>query len=302
MMIKINRILCPIDFSRCSEIALRNAYFLASALCCELHVFHAVIMYEDDSYKPDDRLPDNIVSYDLIEEISNQKINQIIKDHDICNAEIKTASSRGFSAVEEILNYASENEIDFIAMGTHGRTALSHLLLGSVAERIVQMSTYPVMTFRKNDQKLIQSKNILLPIDFSEYSKLALQYALELAKHFDLTITLFHAFEQDFHPAFYAAGKESIFEIDKDLKKRAERAITDFRADLGYPDVKTKVVFDEGIAYQAILKQIEAHYYDFVALGSHGLKGIEHFLMGSTAEKVVRRSEIPVLTVKKTSS
>lgn len=297
-MIRIARILCPIDFSKCSKIALQNAIELARKTNAQLHLFHAILMYEDDSYKPDDRLPDNIVSYELIEEISNQKLKNVAEDHAGDTIKIVTASSRAFSAAEEILNYAGENEIDLVMMGTHGRTAMSHLLLGSVAERVIRMAKCPVMTFRKDAKNLNTHQKILVPIDFSEHSKLALRYALELAEIYQSEITLLHAFEQQIHPSFYAAGKTSIFEIDSDLKKRATDAMVKFRSELGKADIKTNYALAEGAAYHEIIEYAKNENFDLLVIATHGLRGLQHFLIGSTTEKVIRHAEIPVLTVK----
>jgi nucleotide-binding universal stress UspA family protein len=264
----------------------------------ELHLFHAILMYEDDSYKPDDRLPDNIVSYALIEEISNQKLKNIAADHAGDSFKVVTASSRAFSAAEEILNYAEDKQIDLIIMGTHGRTAISHLLLGSVAERVIRMAKCPVMTFRKDSKNLGEYKKILVPTDFSDHSRLALRYALELANFYKYEITLFHAFEQQMHPSFYASGKTSMFEIDSELKQRATEAMTRFRNELGKPEIETKYVFAEGAAYHEIVEYTKKENFDLLVIATHGLRGLEHFLIGSTTEKVIRHAEIPVLTVK----
>jgi nucleotide-binding universal stress UspA family protein len=297
-MIHISRILCPIDFSKCSKIAFKNAIELAKKTNAQLHLFHAIIMYEDDSYKPNDRLPDNIVSYELIEEISNQKLKNVADDHASDAVKIVTASSRAFSAAEEILNYADENNIDLIAMGTHGRTELSHLLLGSVAERVIRMAKCPVMTFRSDAKKLGIHQKILVPIDFSDHSRLALRYALELAEIYQSEITLLHVFEQPMHPAFYVAGKTSVFEIDADLKKRATDAMVKFRYEQGKDEIKTNYVFAEGAAYHEIVEHSKKGNFDLLVIATHGLRGLQHFLIGSTTEKVMRHAEIPVLVVK----
>ena len=297
-MIKINKILCPLDFSKCSKVALKNAIELAKKVNAELHLFHAILMYEDDSYKPDDRLHDNIVSYALIEDISNQKLKNIAVDLAGDGFKVVTVSSRAFSAAEEILRYAEDNQIDLIIMGTHGRTAISHLLLGSVAERIIRMSKCPVLTFRKDWKDQGEYKSILVPIDFSDHSKLALQYALELAELYNSEITLFHAFEQQMHPSFYASGKTSMFEIDSELKQRAAEAMTRFRNESGKPAIDTKFAFAEGAAYHEIVEYTKKKHFDLLVIATHGLRGLEHFLIGSTTEKVIRHTEIPVLTVK----
>lgn len=297
-MIKIKKVLCPVDFSKCSRVALENAIELAKKAKGELHLFHAILMYEDDSYKPDDRLPDNIVSYELIQEISNQKLQNIASDHHIDGFKIVTASSRAFSAAEEILNYAEDNQIDLIIMGTHGRTAISHLLLGSVAERVIRLARCPVMTFRKDAKKLVVYKKILVPIDFSDHSKLALRYALALADFYNSEITIFHSFEQQLHPSFYVSGKTSLFEIDSELRQRASDAMIKFRSDFKKSDIVTNYVLAEGPAYHKIVEYAKKENFDLLVIATHGLRGLEHFVIGSTTEKVIRHSEIPVLTVK----
>ena len=297
-MIQMSRILCPIDFSKCSKVALKNALELAKKTNAQLHLFHAILMYEDDSYKPNDRLPDNIVSYELIEEISNQKLKNVADDHAGDAVKIVTASSRAFSAAEEILNYAEENKIDLLIMGIHGRTAISHLLLGSVAERVIRMAKCPVMTFRNDAKNLGIYHKILAPIDFSEHSKLALRYSLELARIYQSEITLLHVFEQPVHPSFYAAGKTSVFKINSDLKKRATDAMLIFRNEQGNEKIKTSYVLAEGAAYHEIVEHSKKGNFDLLVIAAHGLRGLQHFLIGSTTEKVIRHAEIPVLTVK----
>ncbi len=297
-MIKVNRILCPLDFSKCSRVAMKNAIELAKRVKGELHLFHAILLYEDDTYKPDDRLSDNIVSYAMIEEISNQKLNDIAADHEGNSFKVVTASSRGFSAAEEILIYAEDKQVDLIVMGTHGRTAISHLLLGSVAERIIRIAKCPVMTFRENSKNLGECKKILVPIDFSEHSKLALQYALELADSFDSNITLFHVFEQRIHPAFYLSEEISMFEIDSELKQRANDAMINFRKAFDKPTIDTNYVFAEGVAYREIVDYAKKDNFDLLVIATQGLSGLEHFLIGSTTEKVIRHADLPVLAVK----
>lgn len=297
-MIEIKKILCPLDFSKCSKIALKNAVELAKKLNSELHLFHAILLYEDDSYKPDDRLPDNIVSYALIEDISKQKLKNIASDHQIDDFKIVTASARAFSAAEEILNYAEDNKIDLIVMGTHGRSAISHFLLGSVTERTIRMAGCPVLTFRKESKSVNDFKNIIVPIDFSDHSKLALRYALEVAKVYASEITVFHSIEQQVHPAFYTSGKISLFEIDAELRQRATDAMMEFRTELDMSEIKTKYHLAEGPAYHEIINYIKNENFDLLVIATHGLKGLEHFLIGSTTEKVIRHAELPVLTVK----
>jgi len=170
--------------------------------------------------------------------------------------------------------------------------------LGSVAERVIRMAKCPVMTFRKDARNLNLHQKILVPIDFSEHSKLALRYALELAEIYQSEITLLHAFEQQMHPSFYAAGKTSIFEIDGELKKRATDAMVKFRSEVGKVDIATNYALAEGAAYHEIVEYSKKENFDLLVIATHGLRGLQHFLIGSTTEKVIRHAEIPVLIVK----
>ena len=297
-MIKINKILCPVDFCRCSENALKNALIIAQKYQAELHLFHAILIYENETYQAGENTPDFTKSYDLLSKISDTKLNTMLesKANDL---EIKKIITRGFSASEEILTYAGENAFDLIVMGTHGRKGVGHFLMGSVAEKVVRTAQCPVLTIHEQTKTIDDYEHIFVPVDFSDYSRLALNYGLELASMYNADITLFHVVEQNIHPSFYTAGKSSIFEIDSDLRDRSIEAMKEFREKAGHKDVSTRYVITEGKVGKEIIDYLKDHPVDLVVIATHGLTGIEHFLLGSNAEKVVRRATAPVLTVKK---
>ncbi len=297
-MIKINKILCPVDFCKCSENALKNALIIAQRYNAELHLFHTILIYEDETYHAGENTPDFTKSYDLLSEISDTKLTTMLKS-ETNHLKIKKVITRGVSASEEILSYAGENGFDLIVMGTHGRKGVGHFLMGSVAEKVVRMAQCPVLTIHEQTKTIDAYDHIFVPVDFSEYSQLALSYGLELASGYNADITLFHVVEQSIHPSFYAGGKSSIFEIDSELRNRSIEAMNDFRDKAGHKNVATKYVLTEGRAAKEIIDYLADHPVDLVVIATHGLTGIGHFLLGSTTEKVVRRSTTPVLTVKK---
>ena len=296
-MIKIKKILCPVDFSDCSAKALQNALLLAGTYKAELTVFHAVLVFEDETYQPDERLPDFNESYKILSEISDRKLNQLIKGEGN-GFRIKKVTRRGFSASEEILSYVQEHGFDLIVMGTHGRNVISHLLLGSVAEKVVRLAPCPVLTITADAKSISKSKNILVPMDFSDFSKTALNYALEIASQYDAQVTLFHVVEQQIHPSFYASGASSIFEIDTQLKQRVISAMKKCCRDLDYATVTTDYEVVEGRPAHEIVEYTKHKNIDLVVIATHGLTGLEHYIWGSTTEKVVRSARVPVLTVK----
>lgn len=146
-MIAIKKILFATDFSECAKAAQDYAAALAEQFQAELHVLH--VMPDIAMMMPDPgtalSLPQNYL-LDLKTE-AQKSLDKLLPD----------ASKRGISAVRnvrmgnpfvEIVKYAEENGIDLIVVGTHGRGALMHLLLGSVAEKIVRKAKCPVLSVR----------------------------------------------------------------------------------------------------------------------------------------------------------
>ncbi|MFW5921068.1 MAG: universal stress protein [Polyangiales bacterium] len=144
-MAEIKRILSPVDFSETSDHALRYAVDLASKLGAEMHVVH---VYQLPMYA----LPDGgvLAGPDVAAGIMDQaqkRMKELTKELDGEGVRMKTHVIEGMPH-REIVRMADEIEADLIIMGTHGRSGLSHLLLGSVAERVVRTSTHPVLTVR----------------------------------------------------------------------------------------------------------------------------------------------------------
>ena len=145
-MNKYRRLLCPVDFSDVSKNAFQIAIDLAVLFKADLHVMHVFQM-------PASTIPEGI--YDIPDDMEDKvkshfskKLDEFIKNHSTPEINITTGSYAGFPHVE-IINSAKEAKADMIVMGTHGRTGLSHVLLGSVAERVIRTSDIPVLTVRK---------------------------------------------------------------------------------------------------------------------------------------------------------
>lgn len=294
-MIYLKKILCPLDFSKCSDNALKNALIIAEKYGAELHLFHAVLMFDDEGYQSDDRLSDFKKSYDILSEISDAKLADLVKGK-TGNVKIKSASRRGFSASEEILSYAEEVGIDLIVMGTNGRNVIRHFLIGSVAEKVLRLSRCPVLSVREETESIGTHNHILVPVDFSEYSNQALQFGLEIASRYGLKVTLMHVIEQVNHPSFYGT---SIFEITSRLREQSLEVMKDLRNKFKFPEVETNYVLSDGKPAHEIIEHANNNDFDLLVIATHGLTGLEHFLMGSTTEKVIQSVNIPVLVVRK---
>jgi universal stress protein A len=146
-MIEIRKILAPIDFSEHASNAVRYACGLAERLDAELHLLHVLSAIVPSGPDPlfTTALPQEM--YRESEEQSRQALEKSL-DPSWGKPRSVEVAVRWESPVDGIVNYAQETAIDLIVIATHGRTGLSHVLLGSVAERIVREAPCPVLTIR----------------------------------------------------------------------------------------------------------------------------------------------------------
>lgn len=302
-MITLKNILYPTDFSDSAELSLKWSLLLAKNFEAELTMFHAVVLHGDDV--GDDvysRFPDLEKCFVALEEQADSRLEKVIEDEG--RVSIRQVVRRGVSASDEILKFIGEEKFDLVVMGTHGRRGLKHFLLGSVAERVVQHAPCPVLTVRQSEHKEgvpdkteLDVKRVILPIDFSEPSKLAARYAVVLSKLMGARLDVVHVIDSTVHPSFYAIGVESLIQEDPKLVSRAEKAVHSFMEE-AKAAIEYNVVIAEGKPASEIARLSEEKEDPLIIIASHGMGYLERVMLGSTAEKVVRMAKCPVLTVK----
>jgi len=146
-VVEIRKILAPTDFSAHAENAVRYACGLAERLGAELHLLHvlsAIIPTGPDPLFAPVLLPDSYHE----SELHARAALETLLDPSWGSPRSVAVAVRWESPVEGIVDYAREAAIDLVVIATHGRTGLSHVLLGSVAERIVREAPCPVLTIR----------------------------------------------------------------------------------------------------------------------------------------------------------
>ena len=144
-MITLNNILVPSDFSECSDQAIRYGLELARKFDASLHLLHVV---QDPATQPWAAEGFAMPLLEVIEQWQKQAEDRLLTAvPPIERGRARVASTVG-SPYPEILRYAAEHDIDLIVMGTHGRGGVSHLLLGSIAEKVVRRAPCPVLTVR----------------------------------------------------------------------------------------------------------------------------------------------------------
>ena len=299
-MLKLKKILFPTDFSKCADQVLAHTVFFAKKYNAEIHILHVITIFKDQPSVVSDEITETQEMIRKLEDIVEKQLNRVVNSHASDDLAIITTKKRGMSAAPVILEYASDQDIDLIVMGTHGRRGMGHLLLGSATEEVVRMAKCPVFTIRESEKpKSLEAINkILVPVDFSDYSKNALAYAAEIAESYGAQLQLFHVIEETIHPAYSLSGKSSKIELAPGIEEDCRKRIGQMIQETGISKEDTEIIINSGQAALEIIKFATDNLSDLIVIATHGLTGIEHLLLGSVTEKVARMAPCPVFTIK----
>ncbi|HLC17537.1 MAG TPA: universal stress protein [Thermodesulfobacteriota bacterium] len=140
-------------------------------------------------------------------------------------------------------------------------------------------------------------KRILLPTDFSDASEKAASYALSLARSYGAKLHVLHVVDLTDEPSGFYVPHLSYEKLNEEMKASAEKMLKRFtgRVFKGIKDIETHVVAGE--PYKEIIRLVKDADIDVVVVGSSGKSGVDRFLFGSTAERVMRKLDRPVLVV-----
>jgi nucleotide-binding universal stress UspA family protein len=292
-MLAIRRILWPTDFSQGSGHAFPHAAALADWHDAELHVLNV-------------REGKTEVRKDMAQQFpfSKERLSNLLNTADPSSQSIdldalslQQEQIDAPSPAEAIVSYAEEQGVDLIVAGTHGRRGLQRMVIGSVAEEVLRTASCPVLTVRAGEEPASawNVRNILAPVDFSDESTTAVRHAKELALTYGAQITLLHAVEEVMYPSAY--GMEMADVPGPEVVERVERSLADMaRDEIGYEHVVVETAI--GYAPSVILDHEEENDVDLIVIATHGRTGLERLLLGSVAERIVRRASAPVFVVK----
>jgi nucleotide-binding universal stress UspA family protein len=145
---------------------------------------------------------------------------------------------------------------------------------------------------------MVAFKEILIPTDFSEYSLRAIDYAVEIAQKFGSHLTLVYVVEPLLQTADLTWTTVDLEELNKAHSDTSEKQLAKLVGERIPKGVSCDARILFGKAFVEILKYAKGENADLIVMATHGRGAISHLLMGSTAEKVVRKASCPVLTVK----
>ena len=196
----------------------------------------------------------------------------------------------------EINRLIAEEKYQFLVLGSHSKSVVEEMLLGSVADSIISNLAVPALLIkckggRQSACPLVFSGNILFPTDFSDNAKAAFETLTSLVSNYNSTVTLYHVQNKDTIPRDLDYKIEEFNRIDTDRLNKLRGSL--LKAGAKY--VKVKV--ETGYAKQAITDEINGGNYNLVVMGTQGRGWIEEIFLGDVAHAVIRKSNTSLFLV-----
>jgi nucleotide-binding universal stress UspA family protein len=205
---------------------------------------------------------------------------------------------------EEVIAAAQAEDSDLIVVGTRGKTGLAHVLLGSTAERVIRGASCPVLAVRTepadNEDESVLSRpvtleRILVPVDFSDCSLDALDYAAMVAQQAKASVMLLHVLEPVSYGLDFDLGH---FRSREDVRESWTKRLEQLAATHQQPHMPIEYRLRGGFPADSILDAAKTLPCDLIVMGTHGRRGISHTISGSVAEAVLRKAHCPVIAVR----
>jgi nucleotide-binding universal stress UspA family protein len=294
-MLTIDRVLFPTDFSDGSKRAFPQAAFLADWHDADLHILNVTGRHRHNYKETKENFP---IAIDTLTDWLRRPAASVTGTNwpDLEALPIEQEQVESSAPAERIVDYAEKQSIDLVVMGTHGRRGVDRMLFGSVTEEVVRHAPCPVFTVRTDaDVEPSQAvRRILVPVDFSRGSESAVRHAKEMALTYGAEIDLLHVVEEPVYPSAYEV--ETTFPSDEVVARVEDRLGEMAREEIGIEHVVVEALV--GHPARGILDYVETNDVDLIVQATHGRTGLDHVLLGSVTERVLRQSPVPVFVVK----
>lgn len=273
------KLLVPTDFSKQADQAFEVACQLAKRYKAQLHLIHLVefphtileSVTGSQNFEPPEAL--------FFLKMAQKKFQELKSRH--FAADINIIDTVKFSPIHQgILDYAKNESIDTIIMGSHGTSGFEELFIGSNTEKIVRHATHPVLVIKKQHTDF-NVKTLVFATDLEDDNIEPIKKAMQFAEAENANLKVVYINTPDRFET-----SERITSLFKTFSAKINKTISNFEI---YNDLKV----ERGIMNYA--KNINA---DLIAIGTHGRKGLAHFFNGSLSEDLVNHAKRPVLTFK----
>lgn len=284
---QIDHVLVPIDFSPLSRFALGHALSLADRFGARLTLLHVV----ESSKALSVAFPDETaeIEKDHFDQ-SHRILAALVDGEDRKDLEFETLVKSG-DIKDQILTTIREEGVDLVVMGTHGRGLLARSIIGSVAHDVLRSVEIPALTVSRA-RRPFPFDSMLVATDLSESSQNGSRFAIDLARRLHDSIIVVHAVEVGVE-----GGAEAAEYLGESRRKEALKGLDELKTDASGQNVRLESVVSEGVAADIILNAAEQRSTDFILLTIPKSTLTPKTVLGSTAERVLQESHIPVLTV-----
>lgn len=301
-MIHIEHILCPVDYSPPSRRALDYAIGIArwyGARVTALHVAPVdvpVAAVVSSGSVPPAVLPSvdrTVLKAQLERFVAAEQAPGVLVDTEVVEGPLW----------QEIVTHARFSEADLIVLGTHGRSGVERMMLGSVAERVLRAAPCPVLTVPRRAPEAVPMaaglfKRILCPVDFSSASAQALQWALAFAQEADAELLVLHVFEALLAPEHDAFPRSALSAYRRAYEEWARDRLHESVPEHARTWCRVHEITGAGSPHREIVHAAVLHECDVIVMGVGKARHVGDRVFGSTTQQVVRMAECPVLTVR----
>jgi nucleotide-binding universal stress UspA family protein len=300
--IKLRTILVPIDFSPESLKTLRYAKLFAKRFNAELHLVHVL-----DTPLVTPLKPSLLSASKGISANAKKRLAELAAKSSLPSKPARHTMRTGKIA-DEINELARRTNAGLIAIATRGFTGLKHAFVGSTTERVVRTAPCPVLVVRNKEDAAAKVRSrsgraapqfhkVLVPVDFSENSRLGIEYALRFAREFGADVVLFHSvFVTPFvlGDEYTAREVPTLIPLQQDY---AEEEMDKLRQEIRAKGKEVETEIALGSPVEQINNYVTKEDVDLIVTSTHGRSGLERLFIGSTAERIVRYAPSPVLVV-----
>lgn len=288
--VRIERILCPVDFSDVSAKAYRYAQSIACHYHAKLILQNVVEVWQ---YPSGDFVRSPQYYDEFSQALTSSAEGELQRFVDLCGGVEPECLVEASTAADAILCLARARDISLVVMGTHGRRGFDHLMLGSVTERVLRYSPCPVLAIPQKDPAgnattgdSIHVRRILCCVDFSTSSQQTVNHALSVADAYGAELTALHIMDDLPESTNVAIETDAVV-------ARLQRMFTASTL----PRERVHLEVRVGKAYREIVNFAAQDHSDLVVTGACGRNSLDLAVFGSTTYRIIQLYTGPVLTI-----
>lgn len=293
----IKRILVPLDGSALAESILPAAEYLALKFHASLLLLHAIETHPPQTIHGERHLSDATEATAYLAQLAAQLTRAGVPTEKHVHTEQEP------DVVRSIIRHAQEHDAQLIMLCSHGASGMKSVLVGSVAQQVVQQDTTPVFLIRPNQNPEWQCRKILVPLDSAAVHEPALPIAIEFARACNASLEALTVVpttntlspERAATGAFLPTTMNAILEL---AERGAREYVQNIAQKLSAEGLNAVGGIARGDAANGIVSAAEQSGADLIVLATHGRKNIDAFWSGSVTPPIIARAACPVLLVR----